>query len=65
MPLSLHVGVSGDILTGPGIQEWDVCLINRNPITQKVNLAVRPSIPKPPELLPAQPVRVTYSLVSS
>ncbi|SPE43960.1 hypothetical protein SBA7_2040002 [Candidatus Sulfotelmatobacter sp. SbA7] len=35
-------GNSGrNILTGPGIQEWDVSLIKRNQITEKLNLEFR------------------------
>lgn len=35
-------GNSGrNILTGPGIQEWDVSLIKRNSITEKLNLEFR------------------------
>ena len=35
-------GNSGrNILTGPGIQQWDVSLIKRNPLTEKLNLEFR------------------------
>jgi hypothetical protein len=30
-----------NILIGPGIQQWDVSVIKRNPVTEKMNLEFR------------------------